>query len=228
MTRLAAFVLSLYCLISSEVTADDIRVSLKKNKDLQMLQVLHVPLDMPPPSVYIPPEAFVKQYRKLGSPGEDYVIVKDYRNAQYYGTIEIGGEGPFNVIFDTGSSDIWVPSIICRLFSCGLHQRYASNKSQTYEKDGTPFDVVYGSGAVSGMYSSDDVQIGSLVASGQKFAEVSDASGLASYKIAIFDGVSSTMMRESSKQQFMINVSDTMSRQCHVFSFIRVFFEFLK
>ncbi len=96
-------------------------------------------------------EAHVNQYRKLGSQGKDYIIVKYYYNVQYYGAIEIGGEGPFNVIFDTGSSDLWVPSSICMKFSCGSHQRYDSNKSPTYKIDGTSFDVTYVSGTVSGI-----------------------------------------------------------------------------
>ncbi len=56
---------------------------------------------MPSISVLTPPEVLVKPYRKSGS-GEDYINVKDYANARYNGIIEIGGEGHFNVVFDTG------------------------------------------------------------------------------------------------------------------------------
>ena len=37
------------------------------------------------------------------------VVINDYENSQYYGEIELGTPGQkFNVIFDTGSADLYV------------------------------------------------------------------------------------------------------------------------
>ena len=119
------------------------------------------------------------------------IIINDYQNAQYYGSIQIGTPSQsFNVIFDTGSSDLWVASATCGLLSCGAHQRYKSSTSTTFIANGTDFHIRYGSGPVSGYQSLDDVTVGGLVVKSQEFAEVTDAKGLGiGYLLGKFDGI---------------------------------------
>jgi len=103
------------------------------------------------------------------------VPIHDYQNAQFYGPIKIGGQ-PFMVIFDTGSSNVWVPGKKCGFFTCWRHPRYDEKKSTTFEKDGRAYKVMYGSGPVEGIFNKDTVTMGGVDVKGQLFAEVSKVS----------------------------------------------------
>jgi len=111
----------------------------------------------------------------LTAPGGDAVPISDYQNAQFYGPIKVGGQ-EFKVIFDTGSSNLWVPGKACGFFTCYLHPRYDEKKSATYAKDGRKYSVQYGSGPVEGIFSKDTVTVGNIDVKGQLFAEVSKVS----------------------------------------------------
>jgi hypothetical protein len=118
------------------------------------------------------------------------IVINDYANSQYFGEISLGTPPQkFEVIFDTGSSDLWVASSKCDS-SCGRHAKYNSAKSSSYVANGTAFDIMYGSGPVSGFESVDTLQTGGITVASQEFAEVTDASGLgAAYKLGKFDGI---------------------------------------
>lgn len=117
------------------------------------------------------------------------VPIHDYSNAQYYGPISVGSPPQnFNVIFDTGSSNLWVPSSTCS--NCGTHPLYDSSKSSTYVQNGTVFDIRYGSGPVSGFVSEDVATVGGLSVKYQLFAEINNTQGLGlAYKLGKFDGI---------------------------------------
>lgn len=118
------------------------------------------------------------------------IVINDYENSQYYGEITLGTPSQkFDVIFDTGSADLWVASVKCDS-SCGRHKKYDARKSSTYIANGTAFNIEYGSGPVSGYESVDNLNMGGLAVKNQIFAEVTDVSGLgAAYKAGKFDGI---------------------------------------
>ncbi|KAL9234928.1 hypothetical protein vseg_009740 [Gypsophila vaccaria] len=120
----------------------------------------------------------------------DTVYLKDFLGAQYYGEIAIGTPPQnFTVIFDTGSSNLWVPSSKC-LFSipCYVHSKYKSKKSATYTSIGKKCDIHYGSGSISGFLSQDHVKVGDLTVKNQVFIEATREGSLA-FLIGQFDGI---------------------------------------
>ncbi|CAI0437279.1 unnamed protein product [Linum tenue] len=138
--------------------------------------------------------ASVRKYRFRDNLGDsedaDIVILKNYMDAQYFGEIGIGTPAQtFTVIFDTGSSNLWVPSSKCYFsLACYLHPRYKSSKSSTYKENGKSAAIQYGTGAISGFFSEDNVKIGDIVVMDVQFIEASKEPGI-TFLVAKFDGI---------------------------------------
>ncbi|KAI6232688.1 CRE-ASP-1 protein [Aphelenchoides fujianensis] len=110
----------------------------------------------------------------------------DYIDNFYVGNITLGTPGqPFQVQLDTGSSNLWVVDSSCTTDPCNGEdnpflgprwnkQKYDSSKSSTYKKNGTFFDIEYGTGEVSGELSSDTLIVAGLTIQDQTFGRGTD------------------------------------------------------
>lgn len=115
--------------------------------------------------------------------------LSNLNNLQYYGNISIGTPGQvFSVQFDTGSSNLWVPSAQCSSPACVQHRQYYSNMSSTFQSNGSVFDIAYEMGSVAGFMSQDVVAVAGLPVQNQTFGEVTTETG-ANFLNASFDGI---------------------------------------
>lgn len=120
--------------------------------------------------------------------GTHSLVINNYQDAQYYGEVTVGTPPQtMEVIYDTGSSNLWVPN---KKPSLSSHQIYDHSKSSTYKANGTKFAIQYGSGPVAGVYSRDSVNVCGVDIADYLFAEVNDTSGLGiGYRLGKFDGI---------------------------------------
>ena len=105
--------------------------------------------------------------------------LSNYMNAQYCGVIEIGTPPQqFKVVFDTASSNLWVPSAKCTTITCFLHAKYNSTASSTHVANGTEVQISYPAISVEGILSKDSVSIAGAKLTAVTFAEMTKEPGL--------------------------------------------------
>jgi len=103
-------------------------------------------------------------------------LVNDF-NTELYGTIKVGTPAQeFKIIFDTGSSNFWIPAKGCD----GLagKRSFDSAISSTYGKLHGEITLHYGKGDVSGALGYDVVEVAGLTLDPAIFAQLNSMSGL--------------------------------------------------
>ncbi|CAG8470072.1 16184_t:CDS:1 [Racocetra fulgida] len=108
--------------------------------------------------------------------GQCTLFIKDILiDVTYYGAITIGKQ-EFNVLLDTGSSNLWIPNKNCTSAICQNHNRFDSSKSQTFTPEGNPWSIEYVVGFTSGITGIDNIKIGCFTADKQIFGLATNVS----------------------------------------------------
>lgn len=89
------------------------------------------------------------------------IPIRNNNNLQYYSEIAVGSSGQkFNVIPDTGSDRLWVPSTECVSSVCKAHQRFDASHSASFAPESVNLDMKYGTGSVQAKSGIDSVSLG--------------------------------------------------------------------
>lgn len=125
------------------------------------------------------------------SASEGTETLHDSADREYYGLVSIGTpKQNFNILFDTGSANLWVPSAKCPASNkaCQKHNKYHSGESSTYVANGESFSIQYGTGSLSGFLSTDTVEVAGIQIKDQTFAEAMNEPG-STFTDAHFAGI---------------------------------------
>lgn len=135
------------------------------------------------------PERTADKYTVTPGASPVPISIHNFEDAQYYGAVSVGSQKQsFNVIYDTGSSNLWIPATNCS--NCGIKPKFDTSKSTSYVADGREFKIRYGSGPVAGFLAKDTVTLGKTPVAKQTMALVTDVSGLgAAFAIGHFAGI---------------------------------------
>jgi cathepsin D len=117
------------------------------------------------------------------------IPLKNFRNTQYTGEISIGtSDNTFSVIFDTGSSNMWINSDQCSDLGCVNHKQFESEESSSYTETGFDIAVEFGTGQLQGIFGQDTVFIGGIQVDKQDFALITAEQGQV-FVMSKFDGI---------------------------------------
>ncbi|KAH7926412.1 acid protease [Leucogyrophana mollusca] len=110
------------------------------------------------------------QSRQKRSTGYNLLIDQD-SDSGYIGSLAIGTPAvSYEVLLDTGSSDLWVAGSSCA--ACGSSPSFNPVSSTSFQNLSTPFAIQYGSGEAEGYLGQDVVQMAGFSVSNQGFAVV--------------------------------------------------------
>ncbi|XP_040325378.1 pepsin B [Herpailurus yagouaroundi] len=142
-------------------------------------------------------QTFLKNHPKV-DPGAKYLFNNDavayepftnYLNNYYFGEISIGTPPQnFLILFDTGSSNLWVPSTYCQSQACSNHNKFNPRMSSTFRNSEQTYTLPYGFGSLTVLLGYDTVTVQNIVIHNQVFGMSENEPNYPFY-YSYFDGI---------------------------------------
>ncbi|KAF8310964.1 acid protease [Clavulina sp. PMI_390] len=89
------------------------------------------------------------------------------QDVTYYASVSVGTPAQnFDVVLDTGSSDLWIASSSCQTGCSGINT-FDSSKSTSFKDQSRQITISYGSGDVAGTVGTDTVSFGGFTVQNQ-------------------------------------------------------------
>jgi len=156
-----------------------------------LASLIHMPLIHKPKTIAEMKQASLRRAARFSAVDEfatPSVPLTDVQDSEYFGTVSLGTPAQdFLVIYDSGSSNLWVPSKSCT--NCKKSgSKYDSSKSSTYTANGKSFALQYGTGSCRGFLSQDTTGLGGVSISNFSFGEVTTEAADV-FGDAPFDGI---------------------------------------
>ncbi|XP_033952166.1 gastricsin-like [Pseudochaenichthys georgianus] len=158
-----------------------VRIPLNKHKSMrEALREKGIELPYHDPALKYQPDEFSTSAN---------MDINNYADTTYYGAITIGTPPQsFQVLFDTGSANLWVDSIYCSTRACNAHTKFNPRQSSTYSGIGKTFYLPYGAGSLYGTFGYDTVNVGGIEINHQEIGLSTNEPGQ-NFVVAKFDGI---------------------------------------
>ncbi|KAJ8388617.1 hypothetical protein AAFF_G00131820 [Aldrovandia affinis] len=136
---------------------------------------------------YSDPALKYQPYHTFATSGQEPIT--NYADTTYYGAISIGTPPQsFQVLFDTGSSNLWVDSTYCNSQACTAHTQFNPGQSSTYSRTGQSIYLGYGAGSLYADLGYDTVNVAGITVTRQVFG-LSTQEPSQPFLSATFDGI---------------------------------------
>ncbi|KAM4618471.1 gastricsin-like [Polymixia lowei] len=191
-----------------------VKVPLTKHKSMrEALREKGIELPYQDPALKYQPQEFDRS---------STMYINNYADTTYYGAISIGTPPQsFQVLFDTGSANLWVDSVYCNTQACNAHKKFNPQQSSTYSANGRTFYLPYGAGSLYGTFGYDTVSVAGIVINNQEIGLSTNEPGQ-NFVVAKFDGIlglSYPSISAGGETPVMDNMISQNLLQANIFSF---------